>query len=89
MRVSSLPFDDKSWDVPAWAAKRTYLVPEQSKLALRMDAFNGSRATSKDTKAYGLFSVAVQPDGTPGAVTQVRASHHVSCATAAACGSWP
>jgi hypothetical protein len=70
-RLAPMPFDSTLWNVPTWAGKRTYFVPEQSKLALRLDAFNGSRASSKEWTKYGLYTVAVQPDVSVGAVTQV------------------
>jgi hypothetical protein len=67
-----MPFDSSLWNVPTWASKRAYFVPEQAKLSLRLDAFNGSRVSSKERSKYGLYTVAAQPDASVGAVTQVR-----------------
>jgi hypothetical protein len=82
-KISPLPFTADNWVLPMWAEERTTMT--ESKLSMRMDGFNGSRVASRDKRAYGLYSIAVQPDASSGAVTQVRAE--VAAALACMCAS--
>lgn len=72
-KVSPLPFTPDNWALPMWAEGRTTMT--ESKLTMRMDGFNGSRIASRDKRSFGLYTVAVQPDASSGAVTQVSRAH--------------